>query len=252
MSKTKDKLLAEWFWCDRYDGSSAALMNMECQGVYRTMLTQAWRRGAKLPNEHEAIRRAIRCTPAEWRRAWPTVSRYWREADDGASLVNDTQLEVYAEAKAAQEAASRRGKKGAQARAQARAQAATQAPPEQPHKPVHKDKTPSPSPLTASTPSAGPHPLVQNRPALEAECLTLVEEVAKATDRDPVEVMADAAEHKGVRGSMNPAAMTDARLLNVVLNLRKMRGAKPAEAPPAPSPQDWEAARRRRDEAKGR
>jgi len=88
------KLLAEWFWTDRWIGSSAFLLPMEARGMYREMLTQAWRRGARLPNDHEAIRRAIGATPGEWRRAWPAVQKFWRV--DGDQLVNDTQLEIYA------------------------------------------------------------------------------------------------------------------------------------------------------------
>lgn len=106
-----DKLLAEWHWTDRWMGSRGFLLPMEPRGVYREMLTQAWRRGAKLPNDHEAIRRAIGCTEKEWRRCWPVVAPFWRAA--GAWLVNDTQLAIYAEALARREAASRRGRKGA-------------------------------------------------------------------------------------------------------------------------------------------
>lgn len=88
-----DKLLAEWFWTDRWIGSSGFLLPMEARGVYREMLTQAWRRGARLPNDHETIRRAIGATVAEWRRSWPRLVKYWRV--DGDALVNDTQLEIY-------------------------------------------------------------------------------------------------------------------------------------------------------------
>jgi hypothetical protein len=75
------KLLAEWFWTDRWMGSSAFLLPLEPRGLYREMLTQAWRGGARLPLDHEAIRRAIGATAEEWARAWPFVSTYWREAD---------------------------------------------------------------------------------------------------------------------------------------------------------------------------
>lgn len=109
-----DKLLAEWFWIDRWIGSSAFLLPMEARGLYREMLTQAWRRGAKLPNDPEAIRRAIGATTREWARAWPVVSGYWRV--DGDTLVNDTQLMIYAESETRKAKASARGKKGAQAR----------------------------------------------------------------------------------------------------------------------------------------
>lgn len=118
MAKLKvDKLLAEWFWTDRWMGSTGFLLPMEARGVYREMLTQAWRRGAWLPNNHEAIRRAIGATEKEFSRAWLLVERYWRV--DGDRLVNDTQLAIYAEAKAAAENASRRGRAGGHARAQA-------------------------------------------------------------------------------------------------------------------------------------
>lgn len=111
---TQDKLLAEWFWTDRWNGSSGFLLPMEARGVYREMLTQAWRRGAQLPNDHEAIRRAIGATVGEWRRAWPAVKKFWRV--DGDLLVNDTQIEVYADAKGRATRASERGLRAAQAK----------------------------------------------------------------------------------------------------------------------------------------
>lgn len=109
-----DKLLAEWFWTDRWIGSSAFLLPMEARGVYREMLTQAWRRGARLPNDHEAIRRAIGATAPEWRRAWPAIKRFWRV--EGNDLVNETQVEIYADAQGRAERALRRAQAGAQAR----------------------------------------------------------------------------------------------------------------------------------------
>lgn len=143
-----DKLLAEWFWIDRWDGSSAVLLPMEAQGVYRAMLSQAWRRGAALPNDHEAIQRAIRCTGPEWARSWPLIEKYWKV--DGTNLVNSTQVEVYTEAMAVKKRASDRSGKAAQAsaqaRAQARAQAATQATTQAPLKLKLKTSPPSPSP----------------------------------------------------------------------------------------------------------
>lgn len=73
-----DKLLAEWFWIDRWMGSSAFLLPMEARGLYREMLSQAWRRGAQLPNDHDQIRRAVGATVGEWRRGWPKVKPFWR------------------------------------------------------------------------------------------------------------------------------------------------------------------------------
>lgn len=105
-----DKLFAEWFWTDRWVGSSAFLLPVEARGVYREMLTQAWRRGAQLPNDHEAIRRATGVTLKEWARTWPLIERYWRV--DGDTLVNDTQMGIYAEAMGLTEKRSRAGRAG--------------------------------------------------------------------------------------------------------------------------------------------
>ena len=87
---------------------------MEARGVYREMLTQAWRRGAQLPNDHEAIRRAIGATIPEWKRSWPLVKPFWRVK--GNALINDTQVAVYTETLTRQTVASERGKKGAAGR----------------------------------------------------------------------------------------------------------------------------------------
>lgn len=137
---TASKLLAEWFWTDRWMGSSAFLLPIEPRGLYREMLTQAWRRGCRLPASHEAIQRAVGCTRAEWNRCWPVISSYWRK--DGDAIVNDTQLEVWAETLAAHERAVERGSKGGKARAQALAQARAQAEAQG----VDTGKPPSPSP----------------------------------------------------------------------------------------------------------
>ena len=127
-----EKLLAEWFWTDRWMGSSAFLLPMEVRGLYREMLTQAWRRGARLPNDHEMIQRAVGCTQKEWERCWPKISKYWRI--DGDELVNDTQIEIYTACIETRERAQVRAQKAAQASAQARAQAKAQAELEQERK----------------------------------------------------------------------------------------------------------------------
>jgi uncharacterized protein YdaU (DUF1376 family) len=119
--KPKDKLLAEWFWTDRWNGSSGFLLPIDARGLYREMLTQAWRRGGRLPNDHESIQRACGVTSGEWRRLWPHVARYWR-VDDHGDLVNDTQLEVIAEAREAVERNKAKASKAAAARWDARGQ----------------------------------------------------------------------------------------------------------------------------------
>lgn len=140
MPKAKtDKLLAEWFWTDRWMGSSAFLLPMLTRGVYREMLTQAWLRGARLPNDPSAIKRAIGATDAEWTEAWPQLSKYWR-VDENNQLVNDTQLSIYAESKKSADLNHGRAIKGANARwnrSTGNAQALAQA--------QHEQCTPSPS-----------------------------------------------------------------------------------------------------------
>jgi uncharacterized protein YdaU (DUF1376 family) len=121
---SSERVPAEWFWCDRWMGSSAFLLPLEARGLYREMLTQAWRRGAQLPNDLEAIRRAIGSTEKEWRRSWPAIARFWRV--EGDALVNDTQIEIYQEAQTRMIRASARGRKAWLARTPVATQAPTQ------------------------------------------------------------------------------------------------------------------------------
>lgn len=114
MAEKRNPLLAEWFWTDRWSRSRGFHLPLEPRGLYREMLTQAWSREARLPNDHEAIRRLTGTDPKEWKRCWPLVEPFWRV--DGKHLVNDTQLAVYAEAKARQQRASERGRRGAEGR----------------------------------------------------------------------------------------------------------------------------------------
>lgn len=148
-----DKLMAEWFWTDRWMGSSAFLLPMEPRGLYREMLTQAWRRGGRLPNDHDALQRATGCTAAEWKRSWPKIERYWRV--DGDSLVNDTQLEVLSRAVSIQEKASERGRKGGKAKAQLK-QNSSSAQAVLPGLPEVKPPSPSPKDSQCSTNTSSP------------------------------------------------------------------------------------------------
>lgn len=215
-----DKLLAEWFWIDRWMGSSGFLLPLEARGLYREMLTQAWRRGARLPNDHEAIRRATGTTNAEWRRTWPKVERFWRV--DGDSLINDTQLEVYRTTIGLSLTRAVVGSKGGANRVanrQAKEQANRQA------NEVAKLKPPSPSPSpTDNGPisQARANPFVTGRrDDLEREAQALSREIGDMTDQDPGEVFANAAHYEGARRQkVNPANLTDDRLLNTVLDLR--------------------------------
>lgn len=158
------KMMAEWFWVDRWMGSSAFLLPMEARGVYREMLSQAWRRGGRLPADHDSIKRAIGASDEEWVRSWPKVEKFWRV--DGDSLVNETQLAVYEESTGRKESKVRGGKARAAAAERtegkftpARQPAETPAhePADRPasHQREHQPPSPSPSPSLTQTPNPG-------------------------------------------------------------------------------------------------
>ena len=82
------------------------------------------------------------------------------------------------------------------------------------------------------------NPLVEGRrPELESECLRLVRRLSELTGVDTLDVIAKASGYKGaLRQKVNPASMTDDRLINTVLDLRadvaneeKRRAAKRTE-----------------------
>jgi len=151
------KLLAEWFWTDRWIGSSGFLLPMEARGVYREMLTQAWRRGARLPNNHEAIRRAIGATAAEWRRTWPLLAGFWRV--DGTDLVNDTQRAIYLDAQTRSARASAHSSRAARAK-HAQCPGTARA--------LLEQQPPSPSPSPFAPPYAPPGGRLTKRDLREA------------------------------------------------------------------------------------
>lgn len=135
-----DKLLAEWFWIDRWMGSSAFLLPMAARGLYREMLTQAWRRGARLPNDFEAVKRAVGVTEAEWVLNWPLVEKYWRVKKE--YLVNPTQVQIYAKTRRLRDVRSSAGRRGGLKTQALKPEAKPQATPEAKINPL----SPSPSP----------------------------------------------------------------------------------------------------------
>jgi len=109
--KAARRLLAEWFWTDRWERSSASSLPLEARGLYRELMSRAWARGCRLPNDAHSIQRLVGATDAEWDRSWPLVEGYWHPDPSGRYLVNDTQLEVYDETVARGERSSERGRK---------------------------------------------------------------------------------------------------------------------------------------------
>lgn len=234
------KMLAEWFWIDRWDGSPAAALPIHARGLYREMLTRAWRLGGWLPNDHATIQRLVRVTPKEWRAAWPLIACYWQEQGD--RLVNTTQLEVMAEARERKERARQKGSKGGsktQAEREAKRLAEGVAKPELKGVAGIKPPSPSPSPVRTTDQSndhvrARSNPFVEGKRAdYEREALRLTGEIATLTGEDGAEVFARAAHYEGaLRQKVNPAGLSDDRLLNTVLDLRATLKAEQAKRGP--------------------
>ena len=114
MSNGNGKLQAEWFLGSRWTTSRGFLLPMGARGLYRELLTQAWIRGGSLPRVEDDLKRIVGATSDEWRRYWPIVKPFWRV--EGDRLVNDTQLEIYAEAQARAERARTRAQTAARGR----------------------------------------------------------------------------------------------------------------------------------------
>lgn len=112
--KKRDDLAGEWFWVDRWMGSSAFGLSLEARGLYREMLSQSWLRGARLPADHASIRRLVAASEREWKRCWPLIEKFWTV--EGDYLVNKVQQEVYAITRAKQKRATDRASKAAEAR----------------------------------------------------------------------------------------------------------------------------------------
>ena len=168
-----DKLLAEWFWTDRWMGSSAFLLPIEPRGLYREMLTQAWRRGARLPKEPAQIRLATACTVEEWKRCWPLIARYWRV--DGDSLVNDTQREVYEACHRLRKVRAKVGRLGGLSKAKANGQAK--------HQTNALAKTYPPTPTPSLTPDTKTKDALKEK-ILPADATRLVDRGSGAHDLD--------------------------------------------------------------------
>lgn len=89
MAPKVDKLLAEWFWTDRWDGSSAVGLPIAARGLYREMLTQWCRLGGRLPSNLSEVQSLVRVTDAEWADTWPAVRTFWLEIDGSLYPVDD-------------------------------------------------------------------------------------------------------------------------------------------------------------------
>lgn len=90
--------------------------------------------------------------------------------------------------------------------------------------PIHNEPTvPTVPPVTIVNQGGRANALVGDRDERVMEAMRLCAEIAKAENLDPTEVMAKASEYKG-QSKLNPASMTDDRLLHTLLKLRERHG----------------------------
>jgi len=111
-----EKLRAEWFWTDRWFGSSAYFLPLEARGLYRELLTRAWSLGGVLPADPAVLVRMVAATQEEWDRSWPLVEKYFVQQAGG--LVNLVQLEILDDSKRRRMALTGLSSMGGKARAE--------------------------------------------------------------------------------------------------------------------------------------
>lgn len=199
---------------------------------YPLFLFHAFIQGGRLPAEPTALGAILGMRPVDVRRA----VAYWTEQGkikelDG-SLYHERVLRDIEAELAFRAEQGEKGKLGGRPRV-------AKAEPFPDQKPVVDGRKSPPSPLPAPAPApfastarqtpaplppSGPsvNPLVAGRrPELEMELLRLVRREAELTDRDGAEVMAEVTSYEGARTSkLNPASMSDDRLMNSVLDAR--------------------------------
>lgn len=101
------------FWADDYRGSSKVQrMSWAERGVYMHLLTYAWKRGGRIPNEPEELADALCCSPEEASElVTPLIRRCFEEIE--GNLVNAKLAEQAAEADGKREQAREAGRASA-------------------------------------------------------------------------------------------------------------------------------------------
>jgi uncharacterized protein YdaU (DUF1376 family) len=86
----------------------------EEHGAYMLLMFTAWRRGGRLPNDQEQLRRAARVDERRWKRVWGMIARFFTV--DGDSLVQARLTKELERALARRESAAANGRASAAAR----------------------------------------------------------------------------------------------------------------------------------------
>lgn len=203
---------ANWWWIDRWRQSNAYIdLGPAEQALYRNLCDECWlREGGVIP--YESMARASGF-PERWDELKGNLLKHLTEIP-GQGWTSKTAQEVIAQSDRRREKQKRYRESVGNAGSNA---------------PGNKPGSPSPSPSPSKTKAQTErmdgaairaNPLVGDRPEREKECLALVRELADLTDKDPTEVLGEASAFKGKR-KLNPAAMSDDRLLNTIADLRK-------------------------------
>jgi uncharacterized protein YdaU (DUF1376 family) len=233
------------------------MMTLAQKGAYIVLMSHQWLHES-IPDDIAAVARICQTSEKDMRKMWPGIEPCFpvvapgRRANRRMSKDNED-MKRFRESKALAGAAG------------GKAKAAKQTPSEPPSKALASasregvaNASPpfsvlQPSPATATSNGNGssnqararegdgpkPNPFVGgDRPKWEDEALSLTRQIAAIrTDMDPVEVFQKASGYEGARTSkINPANLSEDRLVNTVLDLRKM----------LKQAQDWATDRERR------
>jgi uncharacterized protein YdaU (DUF1376 family) len=247
-----------WWWIDRWRRSSAFIdFTLAQQGAYRNLIDELWLRGGVLPDDDRTLARASG-DPMEWPAMRERVmAKFYRTEAGWRHTTVDEVMGKSGDLREKRATAGRkgfekvaRGEKGhftgnngqtdgqttpdATGNATGNTDGQTTAYPVAVSVLRNPSQEPEPSNGTVShagadwTPRA--EPLVAGRrPVLETEWLRLVREIAAGEKVNPEDVPPA---WEGRRG-INPADLTDARLLRDLADLRARRAALEPKAPPA-------------------
>jgi hypothetical protein len=200
---------------------------------YSAFLFRAWLKGGSLPSQPSRLAVELLMPEKDCAAGAKAAVDAGKLVERDGALYHPRSLREMEEARAFSEEQAARGRAGGSKRTLSGGQAnakQTLQEPEANAKPsvaVAVASSLMPMPLPLPERSAPANPLVAGRrPDLETEALRLVREIATQEKLDPEEVMRQASKYEGSsRSKLNPASMTDDRLLNTVMDLRGWRKA---------------------------
>lgn len=240
------RMTAAWWWVDRWRKSTAYTdMNAEEQGVYRNLLDEVWLREDHIIPDDDMVLMKVSGDPTAWPRVRAKVLRWMTKTKGG--WTHETALEVIGQSQRRADKQQRYRDKWRNADGNAAGNDLGNA---RGNKAGNNPGSPSPSPSpttevtnerVAATPADRPavrtNPLTGPRDPREREFLALVREAAELTGLDPIDIASQATHYEGAKGRrINPATMSDDRLLNSISDLRELVKAERAKRGTAATP----------------